>query len=405
MKRAIVLSGGGGKGGYQLGFWMAIRKLKIDYSIVTGTSIGAINGAFMVQGNFSDVYKLWYFMDYKKVYKIDMETSGNNTNGKKALAINYTKGALQGGLETPGLEKMIKENIDPDKFFNSDIDYGLVTVKFPSMKPVLMTKNKMEKDKLHDYLIASSCCFPAFKIKNIENESYIDGGYYDNMPINLAIELGADEIIGVDLRAIGIMRKIKDKSVPVTMITPRNKIGSFLVMNNNQTRLDIKLGYNDTMKTFNALDGNFYTFKKGSLDRNFYRINGRFYDNLDSYINNDILRKKYIKIYGKNKTLEFNKVLENTMSAFDLDVTKIYRTSVVNVLIKKKFLKTNFKSYNTIIGAIKNNSVKKMFVSSELICYIYKILEQNKKTKINNLAVMFPNAFLCAIYLKTILRR
>ena len=93
------------------------------------------------------------------------------------------------------------------------------------------------------------------------------------------------------------------------------------------------------------------------------------------------------------------------MSAFDLDVTKIYRTSVVNVLIKKKFLKTNFKSYNTIIGAIKNNSVKKMFVSSELICYIYKMLEQNKKTKINNLAVMFPNAFLCAIYLKTILRR
>ena len=72
MKRAIVLSGGGGKGGYQLGFWMAIRKLKMDYSIVTGTSIGAINGAFMVQGNFSDVYKLWYFMDYKKVYKIDM---------------------------------------------------------------------------------------------------------------------------------------------------------------------------------------------------------------------------------------------------------------------------------------------------------------------------------------------
>ena len=300
---------------------------------------------------------------------------------------------------------MIKENIDPDKFFNSDIDYGLVTVKFPSMKPVLMTKNKMEKDKLHDYLIASSCCFPAFKIKNIENESYIDGGYYDNMPINLAIELGADEIIGVDLRAIGIMRKVKDKSVPITMITPRNKIGSFLVMNNNQTRLDIKLGYNDTMKTFNALDGNFYTFKKDSLNRNFDRINGRFYDNLDSYINTDILRKKYIKIYGKNKTIEFNKVLENTMSAFDLDVTKIYRTSVVNVLIKKKFLKTNFKSYNTIIGAIKNNSVKKMFVSSELICYIYKMLEQNKKTKINNLAVMFPNAFLCAIYLKTILRR
>ena len=48
MKRAIVLSGGGGKGAYQIGFWKAIRELDIEYNIVTGTSIGSLNGAFMV---------------------------------------------------------------------------------------------------------------------------------------------------------------------------------------------------------------------------------------------------------------------------------------------------------------------------------------------------------------------
>ena len=405
MKRAIVLSGGGGKGGYQIGFWMAIRKLKIDYQIVTGTSIGAINGAFMVQGNFSDVYKLWYFMDYKKVYKIDMETSGNIYKGKKALAFNYTKGALKGGLETPGLEKMIKENIDPDKFFASNIDYGLVTVKFPSMKPVLMTKSNIKKDKLHDYLIASSCCFPAFKIKNIENESYIDGGYYDNMPINLAISLGADEIIGVDLRSIGIIRKIENKTVPITMISPKNNIGSFLIMDSNQTRFDIKLGYNDTMKAFNALEGNLYTFKKRSLDRNYNRVSKRFYDLFNRYINTEILKKKYRKITGKNKKEEFNKILENTMKAFDIDVTKIYRTSICNVLIKKAFLRSNFKSYNAVIDIIKKNNIKKGFINRELICYIYKVINDGKKNKINNLALMFPNAFLCALYVKMIIRR
>ena len=47
--RAIVLSGGGSKGSYQIGVWKALRKLKIDYDIVTGTSVGALNATFMDQ--------------------------------------------------------------------------------------------------------------------------------------------------------------------------------------------------------------------------------------------------------------------------------------------------------------------------------------------------------------------
>ena len=49
MKRAIVLSGGGSKGAYQIGVWKALRKMKIKYDIVTGTSIGSVNGIMMVQ--------------------------------------------------------------------------------------------------------------------------------------------------------------------------------------------------------------------------------------------------------------------------------------------------------------------------------------------------------------------
>ena len=44
-------------------------------------------------------------------------------------------------------------------------------------------------------------------------EGYIDGGFYDNLPLNLAIELGADEIIAVDLKAVGFKREIKDKNI------------------------------------------------------------------------------------------------------------------------------------------------------------------------------------------------
>lgn len=47
MKRAIVLGGGGAKGSYQIGVWKALRKLRVKYDIVTGTSVGALNGVFL----------------------------------------------------------------------------------------------------------------------------------------------------------------------------------------------------------------------------------------------------------------------------------------------------------------------------------------------------------------------
>ena len=50
MKRAIVLAGGGTKGSYEVGVWRTLNELGIDYQIVTGTSIGSINGVFMASG-------------------------------------------------------------------------------------------------------------------------------------------------------------------------------------------------------------------------------------------------------------------------------------------------------------------------------------------------------------------
>ena len=59
LKRAIVLGGGGSKGAYQIGAWRALRELGVDYHIITGTSIGACNGALMVQGDYERALELW----------------------------------------------------------------------------------------------------------------------------------------------------------------------------------------------------------------------------------------------------------------------------------------------------------------------------------------------------------
>lgn len=406
MKRAIVLSGGGSRGAYQIGFWKAIRELGIDYDIVTGTSIGSLNGAFMVQGNYKDAVKLWSNMNYDKVLEDGIDGTFSTPSGRKKIISKYAKGALKGGLSVPALEKTIKDNFKPELFFSSPVDYGLMTARFPSLKPVAITKDKLTKENFPDYLLASAACFPAFKLKNIDDKNYIDGGYYDNLPINLATQLGATEVIAVYLKAVGRVKKKINPNVPVTLIAPRNDIGNFLVLESKQAKRAMKFGYNDTMKTFKMLERDKYTFKRGSLKRNFIRQSERFINLLQDYFKVYETKEKYKCFFKANKVEALSRVLEKTAHAFNVDEVSVYRTSVLNVLIKKAYRKTSLSSANMIKSLIKNNKIKDVLVSKELICYLYE--EINKKQKpcksLERLAILFPDGFLCALYLKTIMR-
>ncbi len=397
MKRAIVLSGGGAKGAYQLGFWKAIRELGISYDIVTGTSIGALNGVLMVQKDYYKAYRIWNSANYSMVLDDKVDLKYDSIEGRRKLIMKYAKGAIKGGLSVSSLEKTIKGIFNADKFFNSNIDYGLVTVKFPSLKPIMMTKDMLNSKNAPDYFLASASCFPAFKMKDINDEKYIDGGFYDNLPINLAIKMKAEEIIAVDLKAVGNVKKVNNKDVKIITISPKNEIGNFLVMEKKYARRAIKFGYNDTLKVFNVLEGDKYTFKRGSLKRNFKRNSTRFYDNLNYYV-------KDFNIKYKNNLNEFNKILEQTAKAFNIAEEDIYRVSFLNILIKNAYKKHNNLSFKNIKSMIKKGAVKRSLVSKELICYIYNEIIKNKKN-VKKLSILFPNSFLCAIYLKTILRK
>ena len=406
MKRAVVLSGGGAKGGYEIGVWKALRRLDIDYDIVTGTSVGALIGELMVQKDYDKALKLWYFMDYSKVMDIEINGRFSTKKGRDEIVKKYAKGAVKGGRELTGLKKIVDDLYDDDKFFSSNVDYGLVTVYFPSFKPKYVVKSKLKKDEVKDYLMASSACFPTFKMYKIGKNSFIDGGYYDNLPINLAIKLGAEEVIAVNTGAIGITRKVKNDKVKVINIKPKNDIGNFLAFEKKYARRAIAFGYNDAMKTFGKLEGDLYTFRLGSLKRNYDRNISRFIDNVEKYIPELISKLRYKKILNKNNFDAFNKVLENTAKAFLIDEANIYRTSFLNMKIKREYIRTKITSFNKIKRKIKTKALKKNYINKELIIYIYHLLddyEKNKKT-IASISLFFFDAFLSAIYLKTIMR-
>ena len=273
---AIVLSGGGAKGAYEAGVWKALRKLHIKYQIVTGTSIGALNGLMMAQNEFYKCLKLWKNINYDILYD-NFKKIGNS----KEMYLEYLNKIFDGGIDTKKIENIIEEHYKPNKLYNSKVSFGVVSYNLSTKKVVYSTKKNTRPDKLKKYILASATCFPVFKPTKIGKDVLVDGGYYDNLPINLAIDLGATEIIAVDLRALGLKKRIRNKDIKITYISPNNKLDSFLMFESNVAKRMINLGYNDTLKKFGKLEGKLYSFKKGTLDNLYYKYQNKINDICD----------------------------------------------------------------------------------------------------------------------------
>ena len=106
--RAIVLSGGGAKGAYQIGVWKALRKLNIHYDIVTGTSVGALNGAFMVQRDYLHALWMWYHINFDMITAEKIDVNYKTFSGLKKIIKLYAKGVLDGGIDVTKLEQTMQ---------------------------------------------------------------------------------------------------------------------------------------------------------------------------------------------------------------------------------------------------------------------------------------------------------
>lgn len=378
--KAIVLSGGGSKGSYQIGVWRALRKLHIKYDIVTGTSVGALNGALMVQNKFHKAIKLWSKINMQLLFGDEATNSTKITDVLNMYRINFFK---NGGMDVKILEDVIDKYIDKDTFYNSKIDFGLVAVNLSGKKAVQMKKKDIPKDKLTDYLMASASCYPAFQKKDIDGNKFIDGGIFDNMPINLAIDLGADSIIAVDLCAPGVKARPK-KHVDTITIKPNNRLTNFLNFYEEGSIRNIKFGYNDTMKVFGKYKGYKYTFKKKNIDEAISEYHKLFIHNLNQILNSE----KLIKLIDVN-LIDTEKLIIKTAEEIGLllefDETKIYKFRKFNKKLLKEFKKNKVNS-------------KKISTIKEL----YEMMLKKDYRLLRTIGIIHPKEFIEALYLYTI---
>ena len=255
-RKALVLAGGGARGSYQVGVWRALTELGWNPQIITGTSVGSLNGAMFALDLYETARDMWTSIRSQDVMELPEET--RNLTELHQFLRDVVRA---GGMDVTPLEEIVERVLDEDALRASPIRFGLVTVEKRGLKPRELPLEEIPKGKVKDYLLASAACFPALRAKQIDGVQFLDGGYRDNMPTALAQKMGAEELVCVDLEGVGITLPNRT-GLPTTMIRSYWELGDILHFDPDTARRNIELGYYDTLRAFGRLRGCAYAVAK-----------------------------------------------------------------------------------------------------------------------------------------------
>ena len=250
-KRALVLAGGGAKGSYQIGVWHALQALDWTPDIITGASVGTLNGCLFTMGKAREAEELWRSLEIHDVLEVPESLK------REELRAFFLDIFRSGGLNVEPLAETIDRLIDEDAVRHSAIHFGLVMTELGSLRSVQCPIEDIPEGQLKDYMLASSACFPALRPREIDGVKYIDGGWRDNMPLDLAARMGATELLGVDVDGIGIVRP-NTTGLPTRIVRSHWDLGPTLDFDPARAGRNIALGYFDTLRLFGRCGGTAY---------------------------------------------------------------------------------------------------------------------------------------------------
>lgn len=395
----VVLEGGGARGAYQIGVYKALIEEGIEVGGIAGTSVGALNGAVLVQGDFEKAYELWYDISYSKVIKAEDEEIEKLKKGKLEredilLLVQRLKGIIgDGGLDITPLRNLLQEVIDEDKIRRSGKDFGIVTVSLSDLKPLELYIEDIPQGKLVDYLMASAY-LPVFKREKIDGKKYIDGGIYNNLPANLLMDKGYKDLIVIRTGSFGIVRKLDFKGLNVLVISPKEDLGGILDFDKNFSRYNLKLGYFDGLKALKGLKGykyyihpeekeEFFINYLLSLEREkikdikeIFRINQEIPDKRTLF---EFIIPRLCGILDLKDTADYEEIflalLENLAETYDVDRFKVYTYAELIEEIKRKVrIEEEEEDGNIIEKIIKKVDVLSLFTKSEVIKELGRII-------------------------------
>jgi NTE family protein len=180
MTTALVLAGGGSLGAVQVGTLRALVEAGIEFDLVVGTSVGAVNAAWLVgdptRAGVEQLSRIWHGLRRGDVFPT------NPLRGILAAA-GQRRSVVSGGA----LRSLLTRHLRFERLDQPAIGLHVVAGDVQTGEEVLLSAGPAV-----DAIMASTAIPGVFPPVRLGGRWYIDGGVLNNCPISHAVELGAD---------------------------------------------------------------------------------------------------------------------------------------------------------------------------------------------------------------------
>ncbi len=293
MKRALVLSGGGSKGAFEVGaIEYLVKRERLNFHVFTGTSVGALNAAFLGQArNRRELGEL-----VEELKALWLGVRGNRSIYRSGFIRSFFRLLFGDSLYNPaGLRSLLAAKLDLERIFHPATVVKVTAVALENGELFCADSRRRELgEDFRRYVLASASMPLFFPAVRIDGQHWYDGGLRDLTPLTAAMEEDPDEIIvvttfplGPNLQAIippvkaggalkAILRTIeiilseiavndlqiaqkinqtrwrfpKKKPVPIRIIAPQTQLfGDTLSFNPRWIRENIRAGYEAAQQT------------------------------------------------------------------------------------------------------------------------------------------------------------
>lgn len=207
----LVLSGGGAKSSTQVGFMQIMDALDIPIHCVAGTSMGAVVGAFYASGYSADeIGEIFIDEDWGAAFRGTIPRTDKSFIQKEREETYFSGdiiGLSRDGLELPsalnsmqGLQTLYRDIL---RNVPVEIDFDDLSIPFRAVATDLETGRAVafEEGDLVSAVLASMAVPGVFAPRIIDGVPYVDGGISSNLPVQTALDMGADIIIALDTTA------------------------------------------------------------------------------------------------------------------------------------------------------------------------------------------------------------
>jgi NTE family protein len=238
---ALVLSGGGARGGAHIGVLKVLEEQRVPIDIIVGTSSGAIVGASYASGTpLAEIEKEMKTLSTATIFR-DLSRDDVPLRRKADDAINYIGpevGLGPGGLELPkgavagvALEAVLRRLTVRQR----DSDFDKLPIRFRAIATDVATSEMvvLNHGSLSSVIRASMAIPAVVNPVEIDGRLLIDGGVVRNLPIDVARSLGAQVVIAVDIG---------------TPLLERKEITSLLSVSDQLTRILTVNNVNQSLK-------------------------------------------------------------------------------------------------------------------------------------------------------------